>query len=96
MPAVSSALAELSQAAMSLLVLGEPAGLVASAVSGAGGVTLMVVSAPLTVIFDVLVLEFPAASLAVQVTVVSPPGNTAGASLESSGLGSPPASLSVA
>ena len=79
--AESRTLTELSQTAMSLLVIGEPPGLVASAVSGAGVVIAIVVVAPLTVTVEVLVEIRPAASVDVQVTVVVPLGKIAGASL---------------
>src|SRR2546430_15620122 len=78
--AVSVTRARASQATTSELVLGDPVGCVASIVMSGGGVTVIVVVAPLTVTIELDVDVLPAASVAVQVTVVVPPGKTAGAS----------------
>src|SRR5919108_1724807 len=79
--AVSVARARASQPAMSELPRGEPAVCVASTVMSAGGVTVIVVVAPTTVTIELELAVLPDASVAVQVTVVVPPGKTAGASL---------------
>jgi hypothetical protein len=63
---LSVAVALCSQAWTSVLVRGEPPGVVASTVVSSGGVSVILVVAPLTVTVELDIDELPAASVAVQ------------------------------